>query len=337
MDDTEENSVDEPFDFLKKAEVFGPLSTEDLKIIMDGGQMETYSAGSVIFNIGDPADAVYVVKRGVVEICRASGDGDKMSVVAYLGESDPIGETAIITGSPRASMARVPEKVEILIIRKARFMDLLVRVPRLAMSLLAIFAKRLERGFREERAEARYRQLSGKLEYFDLPTIIQTLANSSLTGTLTITDQTERVFATLYFEGGRMLYARAGRLKGKDAFYQLLQSAAQDAFSFKGGPPSKKFDEDAKITMAPMALLLESARQQDELKALKQRYPDPERVFRPDSAFTWDDKQTLALAEEVWVHLKLGQSITQLVREIPACEYRIYKVLYIMDVNGLVV
>jgi CRP-like cAMP-binding protein len=338
MDGTQENSVDEQFGFLKKTQIFSPLSTEDLKTVMDGGRMETYSAGSVIFNIGDPADAVYVVKTGVVEICRASGDGNKMSVVAYLGESDPIGETAIITGSPRASMARVPEKVEILIIRKASFMDLLVKIPRLALCLLAIFAKRLERGFREERAEARYRQLSGKLEYFDLPTIIQTLANSSLTGTLTITDKAERVFATLYFEGGRMLNAVAGRLKGKDAFHQLLQSAVLDAFSFKGGPPSKKFDEDSKVTMAPMALLLESSRQQDELKVLKQRYPDPKRVFRPKlEAFTWDDKETLALAEEIWVHLKLGQSIDRMVSEIPTCEYRIYKVLYIMDGHGWIV
>ena len=305
---------------------------------MDRGRVETFTRGSVIFNIGDPADAVYVVRTGVVEICRGGGDEENVSVVAYLGESEAIGETAIITGSPRASMARVPEKVEILIIDKASFMDLLGQIRKLALALLAIFARRLERGFREERAEARYRQLSGKLEYFDLPTIIQTLANSSLTGTLTITDKPGRVFATLYFEGGRLLYGKSGRLKGKDAFYQLLQSPTRDAFSFKGGHPPEEFDDDSKITMAPMALLLESTRQQDELKALKQRYPDRNRIFQPNSeAFTWDDTQNQALAEEIWVHLKLGESIAQLVSQIPTCEYRIYKVLYIMDVNGLVV
>jgi hypothetical protein len=228
--------------------------------------------------------------------------------------------------------------VEICIIDKADFMELLRDLSTRALNLLSIFAKRLERGFREERAEARYRQLSGKLEYFDLPTIIQTLANSSLTGTLTITDKAGRDFATLYFQGGRMLYASAGPLKGKDAFYQLLQSEAQDAFSFKGGPPPEKSDEESKITMAPMALLLESARQQDELKVLKQRYSNPSRVFRPNAkTLTWDDEQSLPLAEEIWVHLKLGQSISQLLAEIPTCEYRIYKALYIMDAGGLIV
>ena len=106
MGDTGTNSLDEEISFLKESEIFSRLSTKELKIIMQRGRMETYSPGSVLFNIGDPADAVYVVKAGVVEVCRESGNSGKMAVVAYLGESDPIGEVAIITGSPRTSMAR---------------------------------------------------------------------------------------------------------------------------------------------------------------------------------------------------------------------------------------
>jgi CRP/FNR family cyclic AMP-dependent transcriptional regulator len=332
-----EDSVDEQISFLKKSEIFSPLSTEELRMIMDRGRMETYTPGSIIFNIGDPADAVYVVKAGVVEICRGRGESGKMPVVAYLGESDPIGETAIITGSSRASVARVPEKLEILKIDKARFMDLLREIPELSLSLLTILAKRLERGFKKERVAARYRQLSGKLEYFDLPTIIQTLANSSLTGTLTVTDVSGRIFAMLYFEAGFVLYAKLGHLRGKQAFYQLFQSAAQDGFSFKGGLPPKEFDGSPQIAMSPMALLLESARLQDELKVLKTHYPDPHRVFQPQSeALAWDHAETQTLAEEIWVHLKLGQSIAQMAKEIPTCEHHIYNVLSVMDAKGLV-
>lgn len=331
------DSVDEQIRFLKKSEIFSFLSADQLRIIMDRGRMETYERGSVIFNIGDPADAVYVVKTGVVEICRRSGDSDKMSVVAYLGESDPIGETAIITGSPRGSMARVPEKVEILKIDKANFMDLLRKIRELSLTLLAVFAKRLERGFREGRAAARHRHLTGKLEYFDLPTIIQTLANSNRTGTLTVKDKSGRIFAALYFEDGRMLYAKSSRLKGKEAFYQLVQSSRQDAFTFKGGPPPREFGKGAEMAVVPMELLLESARQQDELKMLKTRYPDPRRVFRPQSkALTWDEEETQALAEQIWVRLQRGETIAEMIGQIPAREYRIYKALYAMELKGLV-
>jgi CRP-like cAMP-binding protein len=336
MGDGGANSVDEDISFLGKAEVFSPLSSEELRHIIDRGRMETYTPGSTLFNVGDPADAVYVVKTGVVEICR-SGESGKMSVVAYLGESDPIGEVAIITGSRRASMARVPEWVEILKIDKASFMTLLRELPGLSLSLLTVFAKRLERGFKQERVASRYRQLSGKLEYFDLPTIIQTLSNSSLTGTLTITDTSGRPFAMLYLETGYVLYAKLGHLRGKQAFYQLFQSTEQDGFSFKGGLPPKDFDKERQIAMSPMALLLESSRLQDELKELKHRYPDPYRVFQPKSeVLAWDYEKTQALAEEVWVHLKLGQSIAQMASEIPTCEHHIYNVLSVMHERGLV-
>jgi CRP-like cAMP-binding protein len=332
MGDTGTNSLDEEISFLKESEIFSRLSTKELKIIMQRGRMETYSPGSILFNIGDLADAVYVVKAGVVEICRESGDSGKMAAVAYLGESDPIGEVAIITGSHRASMARVPEKVEILKIDEADFIDLLSQLPKLFLGLLAVFAKRLDHKFKKE-VTARSRQLSGRLKYFDFPTIVQTLANSSLTGILTVTDTSGRVLAMLYFQDGRILYAKSGHLKGKQAFYQLFQSARQDSFTFKGGLPPKEFDGDAQIVITPLGLLLDSVRYQNELDELKTRYPNPHRVFQLKSeALTWDDEETQTLAEEIWVHLKLGESIAEMVSKIPTCEHHIYKVLSVMDV-----
>ena len=329
--------MDERIRFLKQCEIFSPLSREELVIVLDSGRMETYTQGSIIFKIGEPADAVYVVKTGVVEICRPSGDTNKISVVAYLGDSDPIGETAIITGSPRASMARVPEKAEILKIDKVNFMDLLGHLQELSMNLLSVFAKRLEHGFRKERAAARHRHLSGKLKHFDLPTIIQTLANSSMTGTLTVTEKSGKSFAMLYFETGQLLHARLGHLKGKEAFFQLFQSPRQDAFTFRGGPPPIELGENAEIAMAPMGLLLESARQQDELKDLKARYPNPRHVFQPKSkGLAWDDNATMGLAKEIWGRLQRGQTIAQMVAAIPTCEYVIYKMISEMHAKGLV-
>jgi CRP-like cAMP-binding protein len=337
MGSTGANSVDEQVRFLKKSEIFRALSEKELKVILERGQIKTYTQGDVIFDTGDPADAVYVVKTGVVEICRRSGEGDKVQAVAYLGESEAIGETAIITGSARGSMARVPEKVELLKIDRPTFMSLLSHIRGLPLTLLGLFARRLERGFREERAASHHRHLSGNLEYFDLPTVIQALANSSRTGTLIVRDKAGRVFAALYFEAGKMIYAKLGRLKGKEAFYQLVQSPRQHAFSFRGGPPPREFESDPEMAVAPMGLLLESARQQDELEMLKTRYPDPRRVFQPQSEdLAWKEEESLALAEEAWARLKRGETIAQLVSQMPASEYRVYKLLYTMHASGLV-
>jgi CRP/FNR family cyclic AMP-dependent transcriptional regulator len=327
---------EEEIGFLRNSEIFGQLSPEELKVILDRGRMETYTAGSTIFKIGGPSDAIYVIKSGVVEICREKGDREKIAVVAYLGESDPIGEMAIMTGSSRASMARVPQRAEILRVDKRDFMDLLNQFPGLSISLLAVLSKRLEDGLRKQRAAARYQHLSGDLRYFDLPTIIQTLATSERTGTLTITDELEQVFARIYFEAGRVLYAEAGHLRGEEAFYQLFQSPVQDGFSFKGGSPPGEFQEDDEIGTTTMGLLMEAARQQDELKVLKETYSDPNQILRPQSnTLRWDDDDTEALAQEIWARLHRSETIDQMMQEIPACQYRIYKVLSVMGEKGL--
>jgi len=335
MEDTAERLKVE-IGFLKNSEIFGSLSTEKLKIILDRGKVETHTPGSTIFRIGDPSDAIYVIKSGVVEICRAKGDHEKMAVVAYLGEGDPIGEMAIMTGSSRASLARVPQRAEILKVEKRVFMDLLNQIPELSVSLLAILSKRLEDGLRKQRTAARYQHLSGNLEYFDLPTIIQTLASSERTGTLTITGNFEKVFAMLYFEKGKILYAKLGHLRGEEAFYQLSQSPVQDAFTFKGGWPPSEFEEEGEIGATTMGLLMEASHQQDELKVLKATYADPNRVFRPQTkTLSWDDEETEDLAQDIWTRLHRGETIAEMAREIPTCEYRIYKVLSIMDEKGL--
>jgi CRP-like cAMP-binding protein len=327
---------EEEIGFLRNSEIFGRLSPEELKLILDRGRMETYTTGSTIFKIGDPSDAIYVIKSGVVEICREKGDREKIVVVAYLGESDSIGEMAIMTGSSRASLARVPQRAEILRIEKRDFVDLLNQFPELSISLLAVLSKRLEDGLRKQRAAARYQHLSGNLRFFDLPTIIQTLATSERTGTLTITDQLERVFARIYFEAGRVLYAEVGHLRGEEAFYQLFQSPVQDGFSFKGGRPPGELQEEEEIGTTTMGLLMEAVRQQDELKVLKETYSDPNRVLRPQSeTLLWDDDDTEALAQEIWARLHRGETTDQMMRELPACQYRIYKVLSIMNEKGL--
>jgi hypothetical protein len=140
----------------------------------------------------------------------------------------------------------------------------------------------------------------------------------------------------LFLKAGRVLYARLGHLRGREAFYQLLQSPVQDAFTFKGGLPSGRFEEEEEIGTTTMGLLMEAAHQQDELKALKGMYSNPDRVFGPQrKTLSWDDEKTMGLAQDIWSRLHRGETIAQMVREIPTCEYRIYKVLSVMNEKGL--
>jgi CRP-like cAMP-binding protein len=335
-DGAETMSGEEHLSFLNRSEIFGCLSQKELEAVVARGRIEQCGPGAVVFEINDLSDAIYVIKLGVVEICRAKGDDDSMSVVAYLGESDPIGEMAILTGTSRGSLARVPERAEILKIEKAAFMELLGQMPKLSLNLLTILSKRLEDRLRKQRIASRYQHLSGHLRYFDLPTVIQTLASSERTGTLSITEESGRSFAVLYFEAGRIRFARLGSLKREEAFYQLFQSPPQHSFVFQGGAPPAEFEEQDEIVATTMRLLMESVRQTDELRVLKTEFPDPERIFTPQTErFNWDDLDTQYLAEEIWTHMHQGHSIGRIISDISASEYRIYAVLSEMNRCGL--
>src|SRR6185295_12526718 len=93
---------------------------------------------------GDATEEAFVVKSGIVEICRLDQDTGATNVVAYLGEGDSVGEMDLFTGSPRSSLARVPEEAEIFAISRGGIIELCREEPDLALYFCRLFASRLE-------------------------------------------------------------------------------------------------------------------------------------------------------------------------------------------------
>jgi CRP-like cAMP-binding protein len=324
--------------FLKRAEIFEDLDPQTLRVILEHGTIETYQTpGSILFQLGDSADAMFVVKSGVVEICRATGEGEALSVVAYLGEGDTIGEMAITTGSPRGSLARVPQMAEVFKLGKTAFARLMQDVPQFSTALLTVMSKRLEERLRKQRSAARYQHLSGDLKYFDLATVIQALAGSGRSGNLAIRSSSGSTFAQIYFDLGRIRYARLGHLRGKHAVYQLFQSPEQESFSFQSGSLPPDFTDADEIVASTTGLLMECVHQQDELRTLKSEFADQQRRFRPlANPLRWEEADTQAVAVEIWRCLHKHASIAEMVAQLPYSEYSIYLVLCELYQKGLI-
>ena len=107
--------------------------------------------------------------------------------------------------------------------------------------------------------------LAGDLDLFGLPGLLQTLAQSQLTGVLTLMNADKRAEATVILQGGRFREAHYGPLRGVDAMYQLFERPFPGTFAFvsrasveelAGGAPA----EDV------VGLLLEGVRRHDEFK-----------------------------------------------------------------------
>jgi len=333
---------DQPADdrnrFLKRSEIFESLNASQLRTVLERGVIQSYPRpDGTLFQVGDPADALYVVKAGVVEICRVRAGGEAPAVVAYFGEGDTIGEMAISTGSPRGSLARVPQKAEVFKLSKTAFEALMREIPGLASNLLNIMSGRLEDRLRKRRLAGRSQQLSGDLQYFDLATVIQALAGAGRSGTLAIYSSSGELFASVYFDRGRIRYASLGMLKGKQAVYQIFLSPTQESFIFRGGPVPAEFTDEEKIVVSTAGLLMESVHLQDELQDLKTGLFDDQRQFEiimPSLA--WDDPENMALARLIYDCLQQKDTIAQMVQRIPYNEASIYMVFSEMLKKGII-
>ena len=330
--------LDDSIRFLKRAEIFENLAAVHLRTILQRGVIESYQKpGGILFQLGEPADALYVIKSGVVEICRARGEGEVPSVVAYLGEGETIGEMAITTGSPRGSLARVPQAAAVYKLSKPAFQELMRDIPEFSACLLSVMSGRLEDRLRKQRMAARYQQLAGDLKYFDLATVIQALAGSGRSGTLTIRDSSGNEFAAIYFDLGRIRYAHLGTLKGKQAVYQLFLSPLQESFIFQGGPLPPDFTDEEEIMGSTTGVLMHCVHLQDELRDLKTEFSDEQRRFKLNATtLAWEDPDTLAVARQVYQCLQQNDTIARMVQTIPCNEASIYMVLSEMQQKELI-
>jgi len=323
--------------FLRSSDLFENQPEEVLKAVLLQGQLQQYGAGDVVFDQGDEGNRLYIVKSGALEILASASDAADPIPVAYLGPGEVLGELALLTGSPRSASARVPERAELFTVDKPVFLDLMKTLPAFARNLCLVLAKRLEATTLKMPRGSK--QLQGNLRFFDLATVIQTLIGSHQTGTLVVTQEggkSKSRIAEIFFFKGNIAKAKVRHLTGDDAVFQLFQSPLEGDFSFTGRQVQEE-EVQADITMPAISLLMESVRLQDELPLLKERIPDPDRVFKHKSSqLDWQDPDTVELAAAVWSRLKKGASMSDLQRDVPRNSYALYRTVVALLDTGQV-
>ena len=313
--------------FLRHSDLFENQPEEVLQEVLSQGRLLEFGPGDVVFEQGDRGDRLFIVKSGVLEVLSTPTDGTEQVPVAYLGAGEVLGELALLTGSPRSATVRSPERAELFMVEKPVFLDLMETLPAFSRNLCLVLAKRLETTtLKVPRASGK--QLEGNLKFFDLATVIQTLIGSHQTGNLLVMQEgSKQRIAEIFFFKGNIARAKYRQLAGDDAVFQLFQSPLEGEFSFAGRNVAEE-EVQPDITMPAITLLMESVRLQDELPAIQERIPDPERAFTQKAAhLQWEQAETVELAAAVWSRLKKGASMNDLQRDIPRCSYALYKTM----------
>lgn len=98
--------------------------------------------GDVLFRKGDPGDALYGVMAGRLRIHANAVDG-RDALLNIMGPGDVFGEIALIDGLPRTADATAIDEVELVMLRRAAFLDLLRHENALTLHLLELTCRRL--------------------------------------------------------------------------------------------------------------------------------------------------------------------------------------------------
>jgi len=168
--------------------------------------------------------------------------------------------------------------------------------------------------------------LQGDLEVFGLPALLQSLGDSSASGTLTLREpRGGPAFATLVLRDGKLEQMRRGKLSGDDAFYQLLERPCPGQFAFVKGAPSPA---PGATPRAILPLTLEAMRRYDELQESAVLVPDTAHLVATGQTPTpHPGEKDGGFLKAVWERASRGGTPEDLEEAVAADSYRIRRLL----------
>jgi CRP-like cAMP-binding protein len=102
-----------------------------------GAPVCDFKAGDVIFKQGDPAQELFVIQSGNVEIRLGN------RVLGTLSDHHIFGEMALIDTAPRSASAVAVTDVRLVPVSEKQFLFLVGRTPHFALNVMRVLARRL--------------------------------------------------------------------------------------------------------------------------------------------------------------------------------------------------
>ena len=119
---------------LSKCDLLRHLPAEAVEQILTSVRRRSMKAGDVLFRAGDPADALFIVAGGSVEVVAESSDRDG-ATIAELGPGAAFGEMGLLSGGARTATIRTVAGAELLEIGQHDFGALIAADPIMARAV----------------------------------------------------------------------------------------------------------------------------------------------------------------------------------------------------------
>jgi len=171
-----ESSDDDPGALVDAAmltiDIFGPLTAAERDNLATGLRRASFGRGEEIIRQGEQGDSLFVILRGRVEVCVASGGQEE--VVDTLGAGSFFGEMSLLTGAPRSATVRAVEDAEVVPVTVEAFRRIVARNPAVIGAVTEVIShrrSRLDAAIHEAEAEvaarlAEHNDLLGRVRSF---------------------------------------------------------------------------------------------------------------------------------------------------------------------------
>jgi len=119
----------------------GAASGEDTGFVVRRAFEREFAAGDVVYDLGDPGDALYVIQGGQIELLREAPEG--VRAVARYGPGDLFGEMGVLLGRPRTTRAVALSDARLLELDGKIFEGMCIERPEIAIRVIQRLAARL--------------------------------------------------------------------------------------------------------------------------------------------------------------------------------------------------
>jgi CRP-like cAMP-binding protein len=309
------------------------LKRPELRAIGELSWVRHLAEGEVLYQPGDPGNALFIVNRGVLEMLPEKGPQETNPV--YLSRGEVIGDVEAFSDLRRMHLVRAREVASVQCFPRSKFGELARLVPSFFLYLCEQMACRVVQADDLAKNHDHRAPLSGRISHFDLSTVHQTIANSGQTGELKIRDDEGETIGAFYFESGRPASGQFQHLTGEEAYWQLfLNETLSGTFSFSVGErPLTNWIESGKITRTVGDMLIVALQYRDEFDALKKEFQDkPGRVMAITSELHWNGNAPPNLrpvANQIWELVsRKPATINELYRQCSVCELKVYHAVH---------
>lgn len=143
VDTCKEDKTIEIFNILRSTAIFEPLDDPELKLLSERVKRVVFGKGDIVIKQGDEGDSMFVVTGGKISVELRTKDG-KYKRIGEMGYGGIVGEMSLMTGEVRTATVRALTEVEMVVISKVAFAQILIKKPEITDKFSTLLAKRKE-------------------------------------------------------------------------------------------------------------------------------------------------------------------------------------------------